>query len=557
VTHLVFERDTDAYAKERDAAVTKAANEAGVKVVTRYGRTLWDSDEIVAKHDGKPTMSLNQLRAMGDKIGPIPRPIDAPKSLPDPGPMPVDFAKTEPKRKPDINEKHRKTSEKAYTDIAGPKGDFAVETLEELGFPAATTPHRGGETHALKALDKIIANVQYISTFRKPQTSPAQFEPQSTTLLSPHLHFGSLSVRLLYWRSQDTLTEYVRKGGKNASSPPESMTGQLLFRDMYFAAHAAIGSPFSQTLGNAHCRFIPWHLPTKVNPDDLISTGTYEVDNAKAEEWFQRWAHGMTGFPWIDALMRQLRQEGWIHHLGRHSVACFLTRGGAYISWERGADVFEELLIDHEVASNAGNWQWLSCTAFFAQFYRVYSPISFGQKWDKEGDFIRRYVPELAKLDKKYIYEPWKAPIADQKKAGVRVQGDGMDKFHEGDVDIDGDVEGLKTYPKPMFDFQERRRICLNSMKKAYDVGIYGDNPRVLDGTWKELFADGGKGTEIMGDLTSDDGGDEGHDGAEEPKHGEAHETGDATGLKKGGRRQAKRNTGQGSLEGFVKKRKK
>jgi cryptochrome len=70
-------------------------------------------------------------------------------------------------------------------------------------------------------------------------------------------------------------------------------------------------------------------------------------------------------------------------------------------------------LIEHEKASNAGNWQWLSCTAFFSQFFRVYSPVAFPQKWDKEGVFVRRYVPELANMLAKYIYEPWKAPVQD------------------------------------------------------------------------------------------------------------------------------------------------
>jgi cryptochrome len=179
--------------------------------------------------------------------------------------------------------------------------------------------------------------------------------------------------------------------------------------------------------------------------------------------------------------MRQLRQEGWIHHLGRHAVACFLTRGGCYISWERGAEVFEEWLIDHETASNAGNWQWLSCSAFYSQFYRCYSPVAFPQKWDKDGDFVRRYVPELQNMDKKFIYEPCKAPIADQKKAGVRIQGNG-----------ENNQEGV--YPKPMFDFGERRTICLDGMKKAYQVGLYGNDPKVTDGTWRELFDDKGEG---------------------------------------------------------------
>lgn len=149
------------------------------------------------------------------------------------------------------------------------------------------------------------------------------------------------------------------------------------------------------TDNNSHCRFIPWHLPSKVNTSNKLITGSYEVDDPEKEAWFQRWSAGTTGFPWIDAIMRQLREEGWVHHLARHSVACFLTRGGAYISWERGAEVFEELLIDHETACNAGNWQWLSCTAFYAQFYRCYSPVAFGRKWDPEGKFVRRWVPEL------------------------------------------------------------------------------------------------------------------------------------------------------------------
>ena len=87
--------------------------------------------------------------------------------------------------------------------------------------------------------------------------------------------------------------------------------------------------------------------------------------------------------------MTQLRQEGWIHHLGRHAVACFLTRGDLWLSWEEGMHVFEEYLLDADWSLNAGNWMWLSASAFFHQYFRVYSPIAFGKKTDKNGDFIR------------------------------------------------------------------------------------------------------------------------------------------------------------------------
>lgn len=99
------------------------------------------------------------------------------------------------------------------------------------------------------------------------------------------------------------------------------------------------------------------------------------------------------GFPFIDAIMTQLRLEGWIHHLARHVVACFLTRGHLYQSWEKGAYIFEQYLLDADYALNAANWQWLSCSAFFHLYFRVYGPVTFGKKTDPNGDYIRKYIP--------------------------------------------------------------------------------------------------------------------------------------------------------------------
>ena len=485
ITHLVFEKDTDSYGRERDAKVMEAAKRAGVVVIMRSGRTLWDSDDIVKAHAGKPTVSITQLSAAGKKVGAIARPVDTPTSLPDPGALDLDgFEQARPDGEGDMNAKYRDGDEGSYgSGIAGPKGDFAVPSLAELGMPVATTQHRGGETLIMERLEKLFADEDYMATFEKPKTSPAAFEPQSTCLTSPFLHFGALSCRTFYHRVED-LVQARKKAKKPASEPPVSLTGQLLFRDMYFAAQAALGWSFGQTYNNPACRFIPWHLPSKVNVDNKLITGAYEIDSPAKEIEFQRWSNGTTGFPWIDAIMRQLRQEGWIHHLARHSVACFLTRGGSYISWERGAEVFEELLIDHEAACNIGNWQWLSCSAFYSQFFRMYSPVAFGKKWDPEGTYIRKYVPELKDMPKKWIYEPHLAPIADQKKAGVRITGDGKQK----------EVDGVQSYPKPMFDFPTQRDICLSGLKAAYHIGLYGNSPPVLDGSWKAKFDDAGEG---------------------------------------------------------------
>ena len=323
---------------------------------------------------------------------------------------------------------------------------------------------------------------------------------------------------------------------------------------MYFGAQAQLGWMFGQTVGNSHCRFVPWHLRSKVDPKTGLITGEYTIDSQQAEEWFQRWKFGRTGFPWIDAIMRQLRLEGWIHHLARHAVACFLTRGGCYIDWERGAEVFEEWLIDHEAACNIGNWQWLSCTAFYAQFYRCYSPIAFPQKTDKEGAFVRHFVPELKDYPTKYIYEPWKAPIQDQKKAGCLIKGEGKEK----------EVDGHIVYPKPMFDFPARRTICLEGMKNAYHVNLYGNDPRILDGTWKQLFPDDAEGPtegnlddEKSRGTTPKQTADlkHGDQGVDENTEGAADQGGDNRGGDARGNKR-KRGKATGTLDGYVSPRK-
>jgi len=164
--------------------------------------------------------------------------------------------------------------------------------------------------------------------------------------------------------------------------------------------------------GNKCCKVINWRL----NDGDK---------DKEAEDDLQAWAEGRTGYPWIDAVMTQLREEGLIHHLARHSVACFLTRGDLYINWEKGQEVFEELLIDADYALNAGNWLWLSGTSsFFTSYFRIYSPVTFPKKYDAQGSYVRHFLPVLKNLPKEYIYEPWKAPMEIQEKFGCVIGRD-------------------------------------------------------------------------------------------------------------------------------------
>lgn len=180
-----------------------------------------------------------------------------------------------------------------------------------------------------------------------------------------------------------------------------------------------------------------------------------------------------------------------MHHLARHAVACFLTRGDLWVSWERGARVFDRHLLDADWSINNGNWMWLSASAFFhqvrcgpqrwrlpthagglmrcytLQFFRVYSPVAFGKKTDKQGAFIRRYLPMLAKMPAKYIYEPWKAPLAVQREAGCVIGED---------------------YPAPIVDHAVVSKENIGKMKEAYAAARSGK--KVADASRKRARAD-------------------------------------------------------------------
>ena len=138
---------------------------------------------------------------------------------------------------------------------------------------------------------------------------------------------------------------------------------------------------------------------------------TMEWDSGPtADERFDAWAQGRTGYPFVDAGMRQLRAEGWVHNRVRMVVASFLIKD-LHIPWQRGAREFMQWLRDGDLASNAHGWQWTAgCGTDASPYYRVFNPITQGVKFDPDGDYVRRYIPELAHLPGKSAHTPWDAP---------------------------------------------------------------------------------------------------------------------------------------------------
>ncbi|MGV9964259.1 cryptochrome/photolyase family protein [Streptomyces olivaceus] len=223
----------------------------------------------------------------------------------------------------------------------------------------------------------------------------------ATSRLSPHLHFGALSPVELVHRAR-------RGGGPGA----EAFVRQLAWRD--FHAQVLSARPRSSAADYRTRR-------------DRWRTG------AAAEADVAAWKDGRTGYPIVDAAMRQLRHEGWMHNRGRLLVASFLTKT-LYVDWRIGARHFLDLLADGDVANNQMNWQWTAGTGTDTRPHRVLNPTTQARRFDPDGVYVRRWVPELAGLQGRSVHEPWRLPEAERSAYGAYPDpivglAEGLDRF--------------------------------------------------------------------------------------------------------------------------------
>ncbi|XP_050419661.1 cryptochrome-1-like isoform X2 [Adelges cooleyi] len=408
-TNFTFEEDPEPYGRVRDENITAMCREMDISVITRVSHTLYKLDKIINMNGGKAPLTYHLFQKLLEYIDPpdeaVPK-VD--KDFLADAITPVDF---------DHDDK------------------FGVPTLEELGFEDPDTKARyiwkGGETEALIRLQRHLERKAYIASYGKPNMTP-QSLLASRTGLTPYLRFGCLSTRL-FFSELNNLYRKIRK-----ARPPLSLHGQLLWRDFFYCA--STNNPnFDKMIDNPICVQIPWN------------------SNIQA---LSKWANGQTGYPWIDAIMIQLRKEGWIHCIARHAVACFLTRGDMWLSWEEGMKVFEELLLDADWSVNAGSWMWYSCSSFFQEFIHCYCPVRFGRKADPNGDYIRRYIPVLKNIPNRYIHEPWLAPQSVQIAANCVIGND---------------------YPLPIVNHVVASKINLERMKLAYQQ-LSNCQPRLENG---------------------------------------------------------------------------
>ncbi|WP_329619685.1 DNA photolyase family protein [Streptomyces sp. NBC_01255] len=198
-----------------------------------------------------------------------------------------------------------------------------------------------------------------------------------TSRLSPYLHFGAVSA-----------TEAVHRARSRGGPGAEAFVRQLCWRDFHHQVLAARPDAAAADYRTRHDR---WRR------------------GKRAEADLRAWQEGRTGYPVVDAAMRQLAHEGWMHNRGRLLTASFLTKT-LYLDWREGARHFMHLLVDGDVADNQLNWQWMAGTGTDSRPNRVLNPVIQGKRYDPDGAYVRRWVPELAGLDGPAIHEPWRLP---------------------------------------------------------------------------------------------------------------------------------------------------
>jgi deoxyribodipyrimidine photo-lyase len=281
----------------------------------------------------------------------------------------------------------------------------SIPTLQDMGFVHTNLGELKlptGMSGAAQLFDDFLGR---IDRYRDTRDFPAIKGP---SYLSVHLRFGTVSIRQL-------AAAAWQQGGRGA----QTWLSELIWRDFYHQ--------------------ILWHRPD-------VAVGHAFKLQYDALPWpsppghFEAWCEARTGYPLVDAAMRQLNQTGFMHNRLRMVAASFLTKD-LLVDWRLGERYFADKLIDFDLAANSGGWQWAASVGCDAQpWFRIFNPVTQSEKFDPQGAFIRRYLPELAAVPDKYIHAPWTLPASEQARIGMVVG---------------------KAYPEPIVEHAAQRQRVL------------------------------------------------------------------------------------------------
>ena len=374
-------RDDEPAALARDAQVLGALANAGVAFHTYKDQAIFERDELLTRTGQPYTVFTPYKRAWLAAVDAF-------------------YLKPYPSR--------------GYADALVPPPDALrapVPTLQDIGFAPSNLAQLDIPTGAQGGAALFDDFFQRIDRYQAARDYPAVRGP---SYLGVHLRFGTVSIR--------QMAGVAHQLSLQGDSGAATWLGELIWRDFYFQVlshhpQVATGKSFRPAYDK-----IVWH------------------HGKHADALFDAWCQGRTGYPLVDAAMLQIQQSGYMHNRLRMVVASFLCKDLG-LDWRRGEAYFAEHLNDFELASNNGGWQWASSSGCDAQpYFRIFNPVTQSERFDPEGKFIRRYLPQLARLSNAEIHAPWTARPLELQAAGVTLG---------------------ENYPKPLVDHAEARERTL------------------------------------------------------------------------------------------------
>ncbi len=361
VTTVFANHDYEPDAVNRDQAVRDALNHHGIEFVTCKDQVIFEKNEVLTQ-DGRPFSVFTAYKNAWLKR------------------LTVDDLAAHP-------------SESLLDQLArvDARDLRAVPSLESIGFARTNLKTLGIPAGASGAATLFDDFLERIERYHETRDYPSVKGP---SYLSVHLRFGTISVRTLA-RAAWERTQHGERGA-------QTWLNELIWRDFYFM------------ILHHHPRVVEHAFRAEF--DDL----PFDHDTAR----YTAWCEGQTGYPLVDAAMRQLNTTGYMHNRLRMVAASFLVKD-LHIDWRRGERYFARRLNDFDLAANNGGWQWAASTGCDSQpYFRIFNPVTQSEKFDAKGNFIRRYLPQLAPCENKFIHAPWRMDKAEQKRVGIIIGRD-------------------------------------------------------------------------------------------------------------------------------------
>jgi deoxyribodipyrimidine photo-lyase len=389
---IVWNRCYEPWQRERDETIKSELKENGFAARSFNGSLLWEPMQVLKK-DNTPYKVFTPYYRKGCLQREAPRfPIAQPEDI-------TFYQKAIPMNK-------------------------AVESIEALELMPNITWYDGidamwqpGEEGAAERLSRFIKEAA--TSYQNDRNLPAV---KGTSLLSPHLHFGEIS-------------------------PNQAWFAILGAFDNAFD-HKDLDVYLSELGWREFSYYLLYHWPEINNKNFNPKFDHFPWRKSSAD--LKAWQFGNTGIPIVDAGMRELYETGYMHNRVRMIVGSFLVKN-LLIDWREGERWFWDCLLDADLASNSAGWQWVAGSGADASpYFRVFNPLLQGEKFDKEGEYVKRYCPELSKLPKKFIHQPWAADTSILKACGVELG---------------------KDYPKPIADLKASRQRALDAFSQMKEAG--------------------------------------------------------------------------------------